>query len=241
MADSNLPRSLTYKNRWFCYLDLLGFKDLIRTKDAVHVIELYEAAIEKLKITEKLKAETSLGISYSWFSDTFILFSRGDSLQEFSWVEQAGRLFFQRLVLAEIPARGALSHGKLYSNLERNIFIGEALIEAYEYGEKQNWLGFLLTPSVYRKLSGTKLDINQRYNYRRVTEVGVITHSAPDNVFAYAFNNGTISGSNPLLSAIRRMKTKAATQYQIKYLNTENFILKHKIKHAIPSATTEGA
>jgi hypothetical protein len=224
------PRTLQYRDRWFCYLDILGFRELIRTKDARHVIELYDAVIGKLKMGADEKKP--LGISYSWFSDTFILFSRGDSLQEFVLLEQAGRLFFQRLILADIPARGALSHGRLYSNLERNIFIGEALIEAYEYGEKQNWLGFLLTPSVHRKLIDTQLDVRNRYNYR-VAPRDVIRHPVQENVFAFAFNNGTVNGANPLLSAIRRMKRTAPQQYEVKYANTEKFIAKHALHRAV--------
>jgi len=228
-------RILQYRNRWFCYLDLLGFKDLVRTADVGRVIELYDDVIAKLEAGAH--AKKSLGISYSWFSDTFILFSRGETLQEFTFLEQAGRLFFQRLILSDIPVRGALSHGKLYSNLERNIFIGEALIEAYEYGEKQNWLGFLLTPSVHRRLSGSELDVRSRYNYRPVLRKGIVTHQMPENVFAFAFNNGTVNGANPLLSAIRRMKRNAPKHYQVKYVNTEQFILEHACRHISLPAT----
>ena len=214
-----------YKNRWFCYLDLLGFTDLVRAVEAGNVIDLYEDVIAKLEAGAS--AKRSLGISYSWFSDTFILFSRGDSLEEFTWLEQAGRLFFQRLVLAHIPVRGAISHGKLYSNLEKNIFIGEALIDAYEYGEQQNWLGLLLAPSVFRALEGTQLDVRQRYNYRPAPTDGVIRHRVSENVFAFAFNNGTVSGANPLLTAVRNMKRKAVEHCRVKYENTERFIVKH--------------
>lgn len=220
-------RTLQYKNRWFCYLDLLGFKDLVRSVEMRHVIDLYDEVIEMLVEGAGAEVKKSLGISYSWFSDTFILFSRGDSLHEFSLLEQAGRLFFQRLILARIPVRGALSHGLLYSNLEKNIFIGEALIDAYEYGEKQNWLGLLLAPSVYEKLAGTELDVRSRYCYRPVLQAGIITHSNSENVYAFAFNNGTVNGENPLLSAIQHMKRMAPEQYQIKYTNTEQFILEH--------------
>ena len=214
---------LQYRNRWFCYLDLLGFKDLVRKTDVSNVIALYDGVIEKLRAGAE--AKKPWGISYSWFSDTFILFSRSDSLQEFILLEQAGRLFFQRLILSGIPVRGALSHGKLYSNLDKNIFIGEALIDAYEYGEKQNWLGFLLTPSVYTRLAGTDLDIRSHYNYRPVLRQGIITHPAPENVFAFAFNNGTANGANPLLSAIKSMKRNVAESHRVKYANTEQFIL----------------
>jgi len=228
-------RRLQYRERWFCYLDLLGFKNLVHNTDVGRVIDLYDDAIAHLDRSALEKKP--LGISYSWFSDTFILFSRGDSLQEFTLLEQAGRLFFQRLILAEIPARGALSHGKLYSNLERNIFIGEALIEAYEYGEKQNWLGFLLAPSVYRKLAGTQFDVRQRYNYRAVVTPGIITHPSPENVFAFAFNNGTLNGANPLLSAVQRMGRKAPDAVKQKYANTEQFIHQSKLRYEERAAT----
>lgn len=218
-------RRLQYRNRWFCYLDLLGFSNLVRSNEVGEVIDLYEDVILKLKVDASTK--TSLGLSYSWFSDTFIIFSRADSLEEFSWLEQAARLFFQRLIIAHIPVRGAISHGKLYSNLEKNIFIGEALIEAYEYGESQNWLGLLLTPSVYQKLEGTQLDVRQRYNYRRVPSEGVIRSVDTTNVFAFSFNNVTVSGVNPLLTAVRAMKQSAALMYQEKYAKTERFIRAH--------------
>jgi hypothetical protein len=215
-------RTLQYKSRWFCYLDLLGFRNLVLSEAAAHVIELYDEVLAKL--ADGAEPKRPLGISYSWFSDTFIIFSRGDSLREFSLVEQAGRVFFQRLILKDIPVRGALTHGKLYSNVERNIFIGPALIDAYEYGEKQQWLGFILTPSVYAKLEGGELDVKQRWNYRRVSDATIITHPKTENVFAYAFLN---SGENPFLAAIRRMKASAAEQHHKKYNNTEAFILSH--------------
>lgn len=219
-------RRFQYKNRWFCYLDLLGFTNLVRSRDVGAVIELYEEAISKLELGASTKRH--LGLSCSWFSDTFIIFTRGDSPEEFTWLEQASRLFFQRLILAAIPARGAISHGKLYSNLEKNIFVGEALIEAYEYGEDQDWLGLLLAPSVYRRLEGTQLDVRQRYNYRRAPAQGVMRKQSAEKVFAYIFNNATLSGSNPLLTAIRSMKRASPEPFRGKYERAEKFIAKHR-------------
>lgn len=204
----------------------MGFTNLVRTREVGEVVELYEDAISKLEVGASTKK--SLGLSYSWFSDTFIIFTRGDSLEEFTWLEQASRLFFQRLVLASIPARGAITHGKLYSNLEKNIFVGEALIEAYEYGEDQDWLGLLLAPSVYRKLEGTPLDVRSRYNYRPVPKAGVMRKLGSDGVFAFAFNNGTVNGANPFHTAIQRMRRAAPEPIKPKYERVEVFIEKHK-------------
>ena len=213
---------LQYKPRWFCYLDLLGVKEKLRNGDIGRVISTYEDVVDHLKSTTESKKQ--FGIARSWFSDTFIIFSRGDSEQEFILLEQASRRFFQRLILQKIAVRGAISHGNLYSNLEKNIFVGEALIEAYEYGESQNWLGLLLAPSVIRKLEGTTLDVRGRSDYRHAPTDGTITHKNPANVYAFAFRTGLVSGINPLLTAIRQMRRASEKRHRKKYENTERFI-----------------
>ena len=228
-------KRLQYKPRWFCYLDLLGFSDRVRSGDIGVVISTYEDVVAKLRRGADPKKQ--FGISRSWFSDTFILFSRGDSEHEFALLELAGRQFFQQLILAKVPVRGAISHGELYSNVEKNIFVGQALIEAYEYGEKQNWLGLVLAPSVFRKLEGTSVDLRNRYNYRPAPTDGTITHPSPANVFAYAFTSGLVSGANPLLTAIRQMKRLAPEGQITKYERTERFIRQHSRERAREPAT----
>ncbi len=222
--ESQSRHHLLYRERWFCYLDLLGFTNLVRSGAVEQVIPLYKEVLNSLE--QQVAPKEKLGISYSWFSDTFIIFSRGNSDHEFTLVEQAGRLFFQKLILGRIPVRGAITVGKLYSQLEQNIFIGEALIDAYEYGEKQNWLGFVLTPGVYAKLEQTSLDLRHRIHYRPIGQP-IITHPSPQNIYAFAFNNGLVNGVNPYLEAVRIMRSEVADCYKQKYINTEKFILEH--------------
>ncbi len=49
--------------------------------------------------------------------------------------------------------RGALGTGQFYADKQNNIFLGSALIDAYEYAEKQDWIGFVVTPSAERKIA----------------------------------------------------------------------------------------
>jgi hypothetical protein len=70
--------------------------------------------------------------------------------------------------------------------MEHNIFVGEALIDAYEYGEKQDWLGFLLTPAVYETLHATQLDVRERIHYRAVSTLNAIKHLLPEGCGASA-------------------------------------------------------
>ena len=218
------PKNLQYRTRWFCYLDLLGFRSMVQSKEIGIVVSLYEDVIRTIENEEE--SDKPLGIYRSWFSDTFILFTRGNSLLEFSHLDNAARRFFRSLIYSKIPVRGAISHGRLYSNQKNNTFIGEALIEAYEYGEKQNWIGLLLCPSVYAALEGTKLHVPERFNYRPVP-LDVITHPSPDNVYAYVMNQATESGVNPILSSLSFMRRTSASQFAAKYENSERFIRKY--------------
>ena len=226
--EEHLNRKLRYTKRWFSYFDLLGFSSLVRTSEIYSVLPIYEKALAAIE--EKANPKRSKGLSYSWFSDTFIIFTRGSSLQEFGLIEQASRLFFQKLILNKIAVRGALSYGDLYTQQEKNIFLGEALMDAYEYGEKQNWLNFVVAPSAYKALEKLNFPMEERAHYRLVEKNGVITHPEKANVFAYAFNNGTVNNENPFLGALYSMRAKAPKSVHKKYDNTIQFIKRHAWK-----------
>jgi len=217
-------RPLRYRRRWFCYLDLLGFTSLIHDKNIEQVIPLYKEALERLK--RQAKPKKRLGLICSWFSDTFIIYSRDDSEREFAYVEQVGRLFFQELILHHIPVRGAITHGALYSQSAENVFVGPALIDAYRYGENQKWLGFILTPSVFKRLEHTSLALNNRAHYRPLP-AGIISCEPSTPVYAFAFNNGTVNGRNPYLAALEQMQVAAPANAKEKYANTIAFASLH--------------
>jgi hypothetical protein len=203
----------------------LGFCRLVDDKSIDEIIPTYEEVVRELE--DQTGAKAPLGVSSSWFSDTFILFSRYGTDREFAAVEQAGRLFFQKLLLKDVPLRGALTFGKLYSRVDRNIFIGPALIDAYHYAEAQDWIGLILTPTAYRRCRSTVLDLDNRAHYRRVEAEAVVRKFPREDVYAFAFNNASIGGRNPYLEHIRAMRATAPTECRHKYDNTEAFLLLH--------------
>lgn len=229
------PSEIHYTKRWFCYLDLLGFTELVKSTDINHVLEIYEEALEQIKRSEDEKSVH--GISFSWFSDTFIIYSKFGTAKEFSLVEQAGRLFFQGLILKQIPVRGAITFGELYTQQERNVFIGPALIDAYRYGEGQNWLGFLLTPAAVEQMDRVGLSIQNRPFYRKVTGSKILKCGLDGPAYAYAFNNGGGQGRNPFISALTSMKNQVDLEYSIKYIRTIEFIQEHFKKSITPPSS----
>lgn len=214
--------SLRYRDRWFAYLDLLGFTNLVRTNAIEGVLPVYSEALKRMRAACNL-GKSEVGLLTSWFSDTFIIYSRSNSLRDFAHVESAARIFFQLLLIKNIPVRGCISHGKLYSHVRENVFVGPALIEAHLYGQALNWVGFCLSPSIEEKLKDA-LPLEQRAHYRKVTARNILRSAPVDHVYAFAFNNGTVNGRNPYRKALEAMKVNAPAEVIEKYVNSLAFL-----------------
>lgn len=225
--------AIRYTERWLCYFDLLGFSRVVNDHEIDEIIPTYEEVIYEIEALAGDRAH--LPLSYSWFSDTFILFSRHGTDKEFAAIEQAGRLFFQKLILKDIPVRGALTYGRLYSLVAKNIFVGPALIDAYKYGEAQDWIGFILTPAVYRRCRHTILDLDRRLNYRPLQTTDVLRGMSPEHVYACVLNHPRADGPNLYLQHLRKMRDLAEPTYRKKYERTEQFVLHHE-RAAVPPA-----
>lgn len=217
--------SLRYRNRWFAYLDLLGFTNLVQSKEIEKVIPIYSKALNQMRLACKLGVKEA-GLLNSWFSDTFIIYTGSDSLEDFSHLENAARIFFRLLINKGIPVRGCISHGKLYSQAKKNIFIGPALIEAHTYGEALDWIGFCLAPSVEKKFKDT-LPLEQRYFYRKISDKSVLRKAQTDYLYAYAFNDGLVNGKNIYRDKLQEMRQCSPESVHNKYDNTLSFIDKN--------------
>ncbi|WP_305988435.1 hypothetical protein [Roseibium sp. MMSF_3544] len=213
---------LRYHNRWFAYIDLLGFTNLVHSESMEDVLPVYSEAIGRMSEACEL-GKKKVGLISSWFSDTFIIYSRSDSLQEFAYLENAARIFFELLLIKRIPARGCISHGKLYSQARKNIFVGSALIEAHHFGEALDWIGFCLAPSVETKLK-CDLPLEQRPFYKKISNREILRKADADYLYAFAFNNGKVNGSNPFRTALLKMKKNAPPEVVRKYDNTLEFL-----------------
>ena len=214
-------KSVRYTSRWLCYLDLLGFSALVESQSINRVIRTYGEVLRKMEQTAG--PNKAGGIYYSWFSDTFILYTRGSKREDYARLENASRVFFETLTLKRIPVRGAITFGKLYTHLERNIFVGPALIDAYKYGEKQNWLGLLLTPSAVGRLTDVGLDPHESPYYVPVPSQGVLKRLGAKNVYAYAFNRSRKDTPNPILQSVRDMRDSVELKYRQEYEATIAF------------------
>lgn len=157
MADQ-----IIHGNCWVAYLDILGFKNMLEESR----MTVSKASAGRRPMHLDLFVKNHYGdvldaiqrgnewcrdmVSIAWFSDSFILFSHDDTLKSFGATIYSAGAFFGEAVCREMPLRGALSFGEFYADVEKGIFLGLALIDAYEYAEAQDWIGLVITPGAHK-------------------------------------------------------------------------------------------
>ena len=206
------------KKRWLGYLDFLGTKSLIKSKLYTKIFKNYKKAIDETQKYSLLLEE----LNYFCFSDTFIFYTETKSLSGFNELEHRMRWFFYFLIESNIPVRGAISFGTLYAD-ENKIFFGDALIDAYEYGESQNWIGLVLCKSAEEYL----LKHNQLPNYFIKTEIPYRKNISKleKRLFACVIGAWIKYGNkyNPIVDSLISMRNESE-KYKDKYKNTLDFL-----------------
>lgn len=71
------------------------------------------------------------------------------------------------------------------------------------------------------------LPLEQRPFYRKVSDRKILRKAKAEDLYAYAFNNGSVNGKNHFRSALTRMREEAPESVRIKYNHTLEFIDKH--------------
>ncbi|MFZ2148890.1 MAG: hypothetical protein WAV28_16880 [Sedimentisphaerales bacterium] len=231
-------------NCWIAYFDILGFKELLfEFKDHLDIfVEEYYGDILK-EVDERVSCWTDY-VGAAWAFDSFLFFTFDDSLQSFTCINQVAQHFLIGLIWKKFPSRGALTVGKLYADHNSHIYIGPGLIDAYEYSEKQNWIGFVLAPSVSERLKITDLSgyLDHESDYMKydvpVKEKeyvnGVIKSKLVfERLYAYKFTNYpyTEEHINEMFQVAKnKFRKEREFVYKGKYENTLKFIESLKLK-----------
>jgi hypothetical protein len=213
--------------RWVAVFDLLGTTQLLHDDSEWQVHDALARAIERAR--RDCKGDTSL-VRPAWFSDTFILFTPDDSMQSYAMLDTIATNFFLGLILDHIPARGALACGRAYIDLEESVIFGRGLVEAYRFGDAQDWIGFIVCPSAVALLSPHGLPSGLDYVQSDVPwSANRRPAGAPPQLPVFVIGrSGSLNGENPFIGNLHRMSSEAAAGPQrAKYDRTLAFIEQH--------------
>ncbi len=142
--------------RFVAHIDILGMSaivekdadeawgmlsDLVAVRDQVGNYELgFLDSDERIFASEATYAVT--------FSDTIVLFTKGGSDTELRCMIVLAAEILHKAMCRCVPVRVGLSFGRLFFNIDKSMYAGPALIEAYRIGESAQWLGIALAESV---------------------------------------------------------------------------------------------
>lgn len=164
--------------RFITYFDLLGYRNFLTNNESeLHhrvITQMYTQIDSALNETGKYKQLpngvfvndlTNKKVSFANYSDTIILWTEGESQEEFDSILNATYKCNWRMNGFHFPVRGVLLYDELfdmnYSGREGgyhiNTFYGKGLINAHDKAESQQWAGMFLDKSVFDKV---KLDDN---------------------------------------------------------------------------------
>lgn len=122
--------------------------------------------------------------------------------------------------------RGALGTGQFYADRQNNIFLGSAFIDAYEYAEKQNWIGFVVTPTAEKKIGD--IDIELSLNIQ--PHISLYQYSQYDVPIKEKELRNSVEGTERLFAAkipdareSFRMPSGLPQEVMVKYENTLRF------------------
>ena len=226
-----LPEIPRYEQRWVAFFDILGFKSLIEeTTDEMKLyllIDGYHLTLKELR--EKCNRYEGHELTYLWFSDSFIFYSKDGSEQSYGVIIQAGKHFLTSNIYHRIPLRGAIAFGNLYTDENNGIVIGNSLVEAYTYCEAQDWINLILTPSAALKA----IELGFTPQHHSFVDEGIklkeerLRGNPSENVYAYTYSSGQANFECPLLPCLRDMQHSAPEEVRIKYQNTIDYITKY--------------
>lgn len=220
----------TFKT-WVGHFDILGFKDRISNYDQTLLLEILKSSIDEVveHLEEDIEGFEDV-ISYTAYADTFIIYSKKSEATGYPEIDLTSKSFLNTCVLNRLPVRGAISYGELILGHNNRTIMGKAFLESHEYGEDQNWIGLILTPTASSQLKSMSADpINNGFINR---DIPLRKYSIFDEeVYAYRFSNGSTSFQCPLLPILNEMLRKAPDREKVKYINTIKFIEKHYSVH----------
>lgn len=132
---------------YVAFLDVLGFTALVSRDETGEKLKEFSTCLKK--------ATDELEIDFVVFSDSIVLTAKSDTEDAFFSILQACSKLFASLLEQHIAIRGAIAFGAYQrQSMGESVFVaGTALIEAYRYETRQDWVGVMIAPSVRERIA----------------------------------------------------------------------------------------
>jgi len=159
---------------WLAYFDIMGFKKRVLSFEKnygsghldVYIKNFYEKILKEIDHElHDQKKFMPVTFDVARFSDSFIFYTPAITRDSFWTTDMIFRRFIGGVILSNFPVRGAMTIGDFYADKAKNVFLGPALIEAYKYAERQDWIGCIVCPMAVTRVEKMGIPLSRRSDY----------------------------------------------------------------------------
>jgi hypothetical protein len=191
-----------YENRIVLFLDILGFKKIIKDtiqknnqskdeeikKETSFIIE----TINEMKEVAQPNLTNSSKV-VSQFSDSIVISFKADDQKEIPILFHNLQKLIAKLIAREVLCRGAISYGKLYH--KNNMIFGPALVDAYETESKAALYPRVILDKSVLDIMKSNYSIEYKNSYRKIrfdSDIASYLKTDTDDKFYIDFFTGTM-------------------------------------------------
>lgn len=151
MPDSD--RWIIKTKRFVAFFDILGFKDYVlrHSIDDVYdrLLSLNEIKPGKSR-EDDFSPEYGSKLIFTAFSDSIFIFTKDNNIENFQHFVLSINRMMRMAFRAGIPLKGAIAYGEIVVDLEKNLFCGQPITDAYLLEEDLQYMGIVVHHSVER-------------------------------------------------------------------------------------------
>lgn len=129
-------------HRFVAFLDIMGFKE--RVARTSHNKLLTQLTDFNKDITSYIGKYQNTEIQLAQFSDSIVLFSNDITQKSLKTLAEVTRGIMQTAIRQQIPIKGAIAQGQITCDIPKQLFFGQALIDAYQLEENIHYYGILV-------------------------------------------------------------------------------------------------
>lgn len=222
---------LTTTERFIAFIDIMGFKDFILRTNHDEVFDLMNYIYEDKSYTEAQvpRHDPDQKVITSLYSDSIIITSLNKSKESFnSFLLVVASVSFD-LFIRNVPHKGAISYGLISHAPEKNILVGQPLIDAILLHDELLYYGIVLHHSADKKYYEFYADVDSMFNCKYDVQFknGKAKHTTLFPRFANKiYNNGELREQHDqLFEAIKNLKFKTSGHLRKYIENTISYMI----------------
>jgi hypothetical protein len=185
-------------NRFVAFLDIMGFRERVYRESHENVKRLLESLYPTIEKTEKIAKDWLAGkrlkikvdndvhffpspaVYPVLFSDSIILISSDRFMISINEMFSTVALILHEAINIEIPMKGAIAYGEMTADLNKHLYFGRPLIDAYELQSELQLYGVVLHHTCEKRINELKLityfEDNNLLKYPIPMKSGEINH-----------------------------------------------------------------